>query len=124
MIPGGVRRLLIVSSGREMYIWESIAAEHPSEDSLTITLPPETEQLALRIATRSGKTPENVLREGVEMQAWITGVPVRESTAPPKPDIDRAREIARRISSRPLLDPRTPRDILEQAWAAADDRSR
>jgi hypothetical protein len=39
-----------------------------------------------------------------------------------KADVDRARDIARRIFSRPLLDPRTPRDILEQAWAAPDDR--
>jgi hypothetical protein len=53
------------------------------------------------------------------MEARIAGIAVAESTAHLKPvDIDRARDIARRISSRPLLDPRTPRDMLEQAWAA------
>jgi antitoxin VapB len=92
---------------------------------LTITLPPETEQLARRVAARSGKTLEDVLKAGVEMEARIAGVSVAESTVPGKSaDIDRARDIARRISSRPLLDPRTPQDILEQAWAAPDDRRR
>jgi antitoxin VapB len=92
---------------------------------LTIILPPETEQLARRVAARSGKTPEDVLKAGVEMEARIAGVAVAESMVPRKPaDIDRARDIARRISSRPLLDPRTPQDILEQAWTAPDDRRR
>ncbi len=92
---------------------------------MTITLPPETELLARCVATRSGKTLEEVVKAGVEMEAQIAGVTVAESTASRKSaDIDRARDIARRISSRPLLDPRTPPDILEQAWAAPDDRRR
>ena len=92
---------------------------------MTVTLPPETEELARLVAARSGKTLEDVLKEGVEMEARIAGVAVAESTARRTPArIDRAREIAKRIASRPLLDPRTPRDILEQAWAAPDDRRR
>ena len=92
---------------------------------MTVTLPPETEELARLVAARSGKTLEDVLKEGVEMEARIAGVAVAESTALRTPArIDRAREIAKRIASRPLLDPRTPRDILEQAWAAPDDRRR
>jgi hypothetical protein len=58
---------------------------------LTITLPPETEQLARRVAARSGKTLEDVLKAGVEMEARIAGVAVAESTVPRKPaDIARA----------------------------------
>lgn len=92
---------------------------------MTITLPPETEQLARCVAALSGKTLEDVLKEGIEMEARIAGIAVAESTVPRKPaDVDRARDIARRISLRPLLDPRTPQDILEQAWAAPDDRRR
>jgi hypothetical protein len=92
---------------------------------VTITLPPETEQLACRVAARSGKTLEDVVKAGVEVEARIAGIAVAESEVPRKPaDVDRARDIARRISSQPLLDPRTPRDILEQAWAAPDDRRR
>lgn len=91
---------------------------------MTIILPPETEQLARRVAARSGKTLEDVLKAGVEMEARIAGIAIAE-TAPRKPaDIDRARDIARRISLRPLVDPRTPRDILDEAWAAPDDRRR
>jgi hypothetical protein len=79
----------------------------------------------LRAAARSGRTLEDVLKAGVEVEARIAGIAIAESTAPGKPaDIDRARDIARRISLRPLLDPRTLRDILEQAWAASDDRRR
>ena len=90
---------------------------------MTVTLPPETEELARLVAARSGKTLEE--KEGVEMEARIAGVAVAESTALRTPArIDRAREIAKRIASRPLLDPRTPRDILEQAWAAPDNRRR
>ena len=92
---------------------------------MTVTLPPETEELARLVAARSGKTLEDVLKEGVEMEARIAGVAVAKSAALRTPArIDRAREIAKRIASRPLLDPRTPRDILEQAWAAPDDRRR
>ena len=92
---------------------------------MTIIVPPETEQLARRVAARSGKTLEDVVKAGVEMEARIAGVTIAESTAPRmRADIDRARDIARRISSRPLLDPRTPQDILEQAWADPDDRRR
>jgi hypothetical protein len=100
-------------------------AKRSPEDSLTITLPPETERLARRVAAQSGKTLEDVLREGVEMEARIAGVAITENAAPLEAaDVDRAREIARRISSRPLLDPRTPREILQQAWAGPDDRHR
>jgi antitoxin VapB len=92
---------------------------------MTITLPPETEELARLVAARSGKTLEDVLKEGVEMEARIAGIVVAESTAPREAaGVDRAREIAKRIASRPLLDPRTPRAILEQAWVAPDDRRR
>jgi hypothetical protein len=60
-----------------------------------------------------------------EKRPRIAGIAATKSTAPQKSaDIDRAREIARRSASRPLLDPRSPHDILEQAWAAADDRRR
>ena len=92
---------------------------------MTVTLPAETEQLARRVAARSGRTLEDVLREGVEMEARIAGIAVADNSASRKPaDIDRARDIARRISSRPLLDPRAPLDILEDAWTTPDDRHR
>jgi antitoxin VapB len=110
------------SHAEQVYLKDGIAEASP-EDLVTIALPPETEQLARRVAARSGKTLEDVLKAGVEMEARIAGIAVVEASRKPA-DVDRARDIARRISSRPLLDPRTPRDILEQAWAAPDDRHR
>ena len=82
-----------------------------------ITLPPETEQLARLVAARSGKTPEDVLKQGVEMEARIAGVAVAESAMPRKEiDVERVREIARDVSSAPLRDARTPKEILDEAW--------
>jgi hypothetical protein len=58
---------------------------------LTITLPPETEQLARRVAARSGRTLEDVLKAGVEMEARIAGVAVAEVRRPASPPISIAR---------------------------------
>jgi hypothetical protein len=78
-----------------------------------IVLTPEIEELARHVAARSGRTPEDVLKEGVEMEARIAGVAIAESSKPRRhADLDRAREIARRIASRPLLHRRPPREIL------------
>ena len=110
------------SHAEQVYLKDGIAEASP-EDFVTIALPPETEQFARRVATRSGRTLEDVLKAGIEMEARIAGIAVVEASRKPA-DIDRARDIARRISSRPLLDPRTRQDILEHAWAVPDDRHR
>jgi antitoxin VapB len=82
-----------------------------------ITLPPETEQLARLVAARSGKTPEDVLRQGVETEARIAGVAVAEAARPRKDiDLARVREIVRDVSSAPLLDRRSAKEILDEAW--------
>ena len=82
-----------------------------------ITLPPETEQLVRLVAAHSGKTPEEILKQGVEMEARIAGVAISKSANPRKEiDIERVREIAHEISSAPLRDTRTPKEILDAAW--------
>ena len=82
-----------------------------------ITLSPETEKLARLVAARRGKTPEEILREGVETEARIAGIAIAESATPRKEiDVARVRDIARRIASRPLLDKRSPREIRDDAW--------
>jgi hypothetical protein len=86
-----------------------------------ITLPPETEQLARLVAARIGKTPEDVLKEGVEMEARIAGIAIAESAKPRKEiDVERVREIARDVSSAPLRDTRTPKEILSEAWGTPE----
>jgi antitoxin VapB len=82
-----------------------------------ITLPPETEQLARLVAQRSGKSPEDVLRQGVEIEARLAGVSIAEAHGTRKfVDIGRVREITRRVTSKPVLDSRTPKEILDHAW--------
>jgi len=82
-----------------------------------LTIPAETERLARLVAARSGKTPEDVLRHGVETEARIAGVGVAEA-APPRKEVDmnRVREIVRDVSSAPLLDRRTAKEILDEEW--------
>lgn len=81
------------------------------------TLSPETERLVRLVAARSGRTFDDVLKEAVEAQARKAGVAVPE-TGQARADIDmeRAREIIRRVASRPLLDKRTPKEIRDEAW--------
>jgi hypothetical protein len=82
-----------------------------------IALSPETEQLARLVAARSGKTPEDVLRQGVETEARIAGVAIAEASRPRKEvNMDRVREIVRHVTSAPLLDRRTAKEILDEAW--------
>jgi len=84
---------------------------------LTILLSPEVEQLARLVAERRGKTPEDVLKEGVEREARIAGVAVSgRAEATGAFDADRVREIVRDIASAPLLDTRSAREILDEAW--------
>jgi len=85
-----------------------------------IMLPPETERRARLVAVHGGKTPEDVLKEAVENQARIAGIAIAETARPGGTiDMDRVRQITRRVSSRPLLDPRPPEEILDQAWGEA-----
>lgn len=82
-----------------------------------ITLSPETERLARLVAAHRGKTPEEILKESVEAEARIAGIAIAKSATPRKEiDVARVRDIARRITSRPLLDKRSPREIRDEAW--------
>jgi hypothetical protein len=82
-----------------------------------IALSPETEQLARLIAARSGRTPEDVLKHGVETEARIAGVTVAAASPPSKEiDMDRVRKIVHDVSSAPLLDRRSAKEILDEAW--------
>jgi hypothetical protein len=100
-----------------------IAADPPNAYSTAmITVPPETEELARRVAARRGSTPEDVVRAGVEIEAQIAGVAVAESKPRKEIDLKRVREIIRNVSSAPLRDTRSPKEILDEAWGALNDR--
>jgi antitoxin VapB len=81
-----------------------------------IVLSPETEQLARLIAERSGKTPERVLDDAVEACAREIGiVPPQE---PPgkqpreRPSVDRMMAISERFAAYPVIDERSPDEII------------
>lgn len=84
------------------------------------TLSPETERLARLVAAQSGKTTEQVLKEAVEAQARVAGVAVPDAARARKNiDMERVRQIVRRVASKPLLDKRTPREIRDEAWGCS-----
>jgi hypothetical protein len=79
-----------------------------------LNLPAELERLARLVAVKSGKTPEAVVREGVETQAKTLGL-VAERDARPV-DMEKIDALTRRCASRPLRDGRSAKDILDEAW--------
>jgi antitoxin VapB len=86
-------------------------------DGDMIVLSPETEHLARLVAERSGKTPERVLDEAVEACARVVGIV--PSQAPPgnqepagKPSFDRLMAISDRFAAYPVLDERSPDEII------------
>jgi antitoxin VapB len=82
-----------------------------------ITLPAETERLVRLMAAHRGKTPEEVIKEAVETQARLVGISLSEAVKPRDSiDMDRVRQIIDRVASKPLIDPRSPKEILDQAW--------
>lgn len=82
-----------------------------------ITLPAETERLARLVAAHIGKTPEDVLKEALENQARLAGISMAEAVRPrDRIDMDRVRQITRRVASKPLVDSRSLKEILDQAW--------
>jgi len=74
-----------------------------------LVVSPETEALILAKATAAGKTPDEFLRGLVAPVG--AGRPRR-----PRPDIDRMRDLANEAASLPLLDPRSEKEITDEAW--------
>ncbi len=82
---------------------------------MTITLPadPETERLAREVAKARGKPVATIVRDAIQASAREAGLlmakPSRLSAADKR---KRLLEISERSAARPVLDPRTPDEIL------------
>ncbi len=77
---------------------------------MTIALATEVEQLARQLADKTGTTPENAIKEAVEERARALGVGL---DAPPERfDEAAVRAIMARVAARPVLDDRTPDEII------------
>lgn len=73
----------------------------------------ETETLARLLARRTGKSPEDVIRDAVAASARAIGVTENVTDdADRKAMLDAANAIAIRSASRPLLDTRSEDEIL------------
>jgi antitoxin VapB len=79
-----------------------------------LNLPAETERLARLVAVKSGKTPEAIVHDAVETAARTLGL-VADRQARPV-DMAKIDAITRRSASRPLLDQRSAKEILDDAW--------
>ncbi len=79
-----------------------------------ITLDERTEELARRLAEQAGQTPADTIRQLLEERARVGGL---GRTAPDNTDemsdfLERVEAIARRSAARPVLDSRTPDEII------------
>jgi len=82
---------------------------------MTTTLPadPETERLAKEVAKAKGKPVASVVRDAIEASAREAGLLIaRPSRLTPLEKRRRLLEISDRSAARPILDPRTPDEIL------------
>ena len=82
--------------------------------STTLPADPETERLAKEVAKAKGKPVASVVRDAIEASAREAGViavarPCRLTAAEKR---KRLLEISERSAARPILDPRTPDEIL------------
>jgi antitoxin VapB len=79
---------------------------------MTIQLPSEVERLARALASKTGKTLEEVIKEAIEEHARAAGVPIAPSRRTPE-DIERSlNEIAMRVAALPVLDSRSVDEII------------
>ena len=79
-----------------------------------LAIPTETEDLARRIARKTGKTPEHVIHDALATNARSLGVDVaaNQPSKTPEERIAAMMEISERFKTCPVLDDRSPDEIL------------
>lgn len=76
---------------------------------MTMYIPSDVEQLARLVATKTGKTPDDIVKEAIEARAAAEGVTVSRQ----RPfDEAKVMAIIKRVSNLPVLDTRTDNEIL------------
>jgi antitoxin VapB len=76
---------------------------------MTLQIPQETERLLRLVATKTGKTPDEIVKEAIEARAEAAGIAPK-----PRRNFDEAkvRAIIERVSALPILDHRTDDEII------------
>lgn len=84
-----------------------------------IDLSHETEVLARRVAAAQNVTIDDAIRQALEARARIAGIaaepdrPAGQSPEAVAARRDRMNRIVREIAAMPILDPRSPREIMD-----------
>ena len=77
---------------------------------MTLHIPNEVEQLARLVARKTGKTPDDIIKEAIEARSLAAGVAV--SNPRRKFDDAKVRAIITRVSALPVLDDRSADDVI------------
>jgi antitoxin VapB len=88
----------------------AVVAIHRSTRMLELA--EDTEKLIQLVAEKTGKTPEAVVRESVEVTARAAGVKTCQQKLSREDFIAGMKAIADRCAKRPVLDRRTPDEII------------
>ncbi len=79
-----------------------------------LQLTPGTEQLARRVAARLGREPgADPIRAALGREARALGIDADEPPVRRKMTAAEMLDFGRRVAARPLLDPRSPREITD-----------
>jgi antitoxin VapB len=79
---------------------------------MTLQVPLEIEQLTRLVAIKTGKAPSDILKEAVEARAEAAGILAKPCRRTPEEIEQRLKEIAERVAALPILDDRSPDDII------------
>jgi antitoxin VapB len=77
---------------------------------MTLVIPSEVEQLTRLVASKTGKTPDDIVREAIEARALAAGFAIGNQRR--KFDDARVRAIIACVSAMPVLDDRSADDII------------
>jgi antitoxin VapB len=79
---------------------------------MTLHIPTEVEQLARLVAIKTGKTPDDIVKEAIEARALAAGVSVTRPRRSSEEIERRIKEIAERVAALPILDHRSDDEII------------
>ena len=89
---------------------------------MTLQIPQEVEQLVRLVASKTGKTPGDVLKEAIEARAEAAGIQPKRRRSPEEIE-KRINEIIERVSALPILDRRTDDEIIGYNEFGVPERS-
>ena len=78
-----------------------------------LVLPPETERLAKRLAAAQGVAVGEAVKRAIETSARAAGVGVEPGRQRRRLSADQMLAIGSEIAAMPVLDPRSPREIMD-----------